>query len=612
VLEGVPEVRSRVQTTFVEILSETEGTNLFGEAGIPGDRGFFTELGERLLARQLPPPSDEHDLSRLVTRRYSTPQAVEHMRRMPVDDFHRLAEALAPSDQRENWAPLRSAFADGFRLLAVRVEAQGLAGNLRSRSHPSTIAASPFHRLAQASHRLMDRWLAGEDIASLAQTWRNDCADCRSEIAEIMRRLDSEGVSVDIVYGLEVLDRCLRRMEHMLEVSIATDATSHSEAVGRLLVELVTAAQKDRSVRELVRSNMQLLQRKIVDRSGKTGEHYVATNAREYRLIWLAAAGGGLLTVLTAAVKLKVTHAGFPLFLEGLVSGLNYAISFMLLHHLHLVLATKQPAMTAATLAALLRNRDRKARLDGVVEFMLRISSSQVAAAAANVTVVFIGAFAFNALLQATLGRNYLSAEDAQKVFETLSPVNSGTVFYAAFTGVILWAAAMIGGWFDNWAAYRRLPQGIADHPAGRRFGRKRMVRAAGIVSRNMAGWATNISLGFMLGLAPVIGKFLGLPIDVRHVTLSSGMLAFGASGLEDGLTRGWFFLALAGVATMFVLNLSVSFLLSLYTASRAYDLGARDLAVLGMRLLRRLVERPLDFLIPRPFGDRPDAQLPG
>ena len=405
---------------------------------------------------------------------------------------------------------------------------------------------------------------------------------------------------MNIVYGLEVLDRCLRRMESMLEVVLAPSAPERGEAIHRLLVELVEAAHKDRSIRHLLRINMKLLQRKIVDRSGKTGEHYVARSRSEYRMIWIAAAGGGLLTVLTAAAKLKVAHAGLPLFLEGLLAGLNYAVSFMLLHHFHLVLATKQPAMTAAALAALLRNRDRTARFDSVVEFTVQIVRSQVAAATANVVFVFLGAFAFSTLWSLMLGRSYLGTEEAQHVFEMLSPVNSGTVFYAALTGVILWLAAMIGGWLDNWAVYHRLPQAIADHRLGARLGRRRMVRAAGVVSRNMAAWGTNISLGFLLGLAPVFGVFLGLPIDVRHVTLSSGMLAFGASGLDDWFTGGWFLWALAGVATMFVLNLSVSFLLSLYTASRAYDLGARELGVLGARLLRRFVERPLDFVLPR------------
>jgi site-specific recombinase len=600
VLEALPDIRRGLQDTFADILSETEGVNLFGETGIPGDRGFIAELTERVMGRVLPEPSDDHDLARLASRLYASRENAESFHVLAPELFHRIVGALAPADRPEIWAPLETAFADGFRLLAIRLEAQGLSSKLRARSHPASVAQSPFHLLALTSHVLMDAWRAGEDISAFARSWRNLCLACRAETAEVSRRLESEGVSVDIVYGLEVLERCLSRMEAMLDIIERPPGTARNEAIHHLLVEIIVAAHDDRSVRHLIRGNMQMLQRKIVDRSGKTGEHYVAHSRREYRFIWLAAAGGGLLTVLTAAIKLKVMHSGMPLFVEGLLAGLNYAASFMLLHHFHLILATKQPAMTAATLATMLRSRNRTERLDRMVEFTVRICSSQFAAVMANVLVVFIGAFLFNFIWRFALGHNYLAAKEAQHVFETLSPVNSGTVFYAALTGVILWMAAMIGGWMDNWAVYHRLPQAIADHRLGERFGRSRMVRAAGIVSRNMSGWATNISLGFLLGLAPVFGQFLGLPIDVRHVTLSSGMLAFAGAGLRGWFSTGWFFWALAGVATMFVLNLSVSFFLSLYTASRAYDLARRELAVLGARLLRRFIQHPLDFILPR------------
>ena len=600
VLEALPDVRRSLQDTFAEILSETEGVNLFGETGIPGDGGFIAELADRVMGRVLPEPNDDHDLARLVSRLYASREKAESFHLLAPELFRRIVGVLAPADRPEIWAPLKTAFADGFRLLAVRVQAQGLSSKLRARSHPASVAQSPFHLLAQSSHELTDAWRAGEDIAGLVRSWRELCLACREETAEISRRLESEGVSVDIVYGLAVLERCLSRMEAMLDNIEGPPGTARDEAIHHLLAELIVAAHDDRSILHLIRGNLQMLQRKIVDRSGKTGEHYVAHSRREYRFIWLAAAGGGLLTVLTAAIKLKVTHSGLPLFVEGLLAGLNYAASFMLLHHFHLILATKQPAMTAATLATLLRSRNRTERLDRMVEFTVRICRSQFAAAMANVSVVFIGAFLFNFLWHLALGRHYLDTKEAQHVFETLSPVNSGTVFYAALTGVILWMAAMIGGWMDNWAVYHRLPQAIADHRLGERFGRRRMVHAAGIVFRNMSGWATNISLGFLLGLAPVIGQFLGLPIDVRHVTLSSGLLAFACAGLRGWFSTGWFFWALAGVATMFVLNLSVSFFLSLYTAARAYNLARRELGVLGARLLRRFIQRPLDFILPR------------
>ena len=610
VLEMVPAARRALQDLFGEIVSETEGVSLFGETGIPNDRGFLAEFVDRLLGRLLPRPADVHDLSRLVTRLYRAGPAVERFTSMPPDFFHRLVELIAPPDRPEAWAPIALAFSDGFRLLALRVESQGLSKKLRARSRPCAVTASPFYKLNRLSDDLVEAWRGGTaDFGVIVERWNAACAACRDELDEIHRRLESEGVSIDIVYGMDVIERCLTRMGFMVAIMVAQPGTERSAAIHTLLSRLIMFAHQDRSAKHLLDNSMQLLERKIVERSGKTGEHYVARNLREYRHIWLAAAGGGLLTVLTAAVKLKVSAAGMPLFIEGLAAGLNYAVAFLLLHHLGLMLATKQPAMTAARLATLVQTRDRGERLDNIVEFMVRICHSQFAAASANVLIVFVGAFMANVLWVGMTGRDYLDPEEASQVFASLSPVSSGTVFYAALTGVILWLAAMIGGWLDNWSAYHRLPQGIADHPLGRRVGRRRMVRFGGIVARNMSGWGTSISLGFLLGLTPVFGQFFGLPLDVRHVTLHSGMLAFACAGLDGWFTSGWFLWALAGVATMFVLNLSVSFLLSLYTAVRAYNLPTRELAVLGARLGRRFYDSPLDFVLPRGLRKSKDEE---
>ncbi|HUF19368.1 MAG TPA: hypothetical protein VMP00_01320, partial [Burkholderiales bacterium] len=438
VLEMVPAARRALQDLFGEIVSETEGVSLFGETGIPNDRGFLAEFVDRLLGRLLPRPADVHDLSRLVTRLYRAGPAVERFTSMPPDFFHHLVELIAPPDRPEAWAPIGLAFSDGFRLLALRVESQGLSRKLRARSRPCAVTASPFYKLNRLSDDLVGAWRAdslatkspvrgeravprlsparsdGEDVSAgradslatkspvgggtadfraIAERWNAACAACRDELDEIHRRLESEGVSIDIVYGMDVIERCLTRMGFMVAIMAAQPGTERSAAIHTLLSRLIMFAHQDRSAKHLLDNSMHLLERKIVERSGKTGEHYVARNLREYRHIWLAAAGGGLLTVLTAAVKLKVSAAGMPLFIEGLAAGLNYAVAFLLLHHLGLMLATKQPAMTAARMATLMQTRDRGERLDNVVEFMVRICHSQFAAASANVLIVFIGAF---------------------------------------------------------------------------------------------------------------------------------------------------------------------------------------------------------------------------
>ena len=171
---------------------------------------------------------------------------------------------------------------------------------------------------------------------------------------------------------------------------------------------------------------------------------------------------------------------------------------------------------------------------------MARICHSQLAAALGNVVVVGAGGVRLRRALEWLLGRPYLAAEEASDIYAPLSPVNSGTVFYAALTGVILWLGSLAGGWFENLCAYHRLPRVLAEHPLGRRFGRERLARSGESLSHNAAGWGTNVALGFMLGMTPAVGGFFGLPLDVRHVTLNSGILSLAPPrSAATGSTRG-------------------------------------------------------------------------
>ncbi|HSN05272.1 MAG TPA: hypothetical protein VLS44_09830, partial [Nitrospira sp.] len=238
---------------------------------------------------------------------------------------------------------------------------------------------------------------------------------------------------------------------------------------------------------------------------------------------------------------------------------------------------------------------------DEIVTFIKKISYSQIAAAVSNVLVVSASAYLLDAVWRLFTGGPLLDPHTAEHVYETLSPVNSGTVIFAALTGVILWLSSLAGGWIENWAVYHTLPQALAEHAWGSRvFGSERMARWADGVSRNIAGWGTNVSLGMMLGMTPALGMFFGIPLDVRHVTLSSGMLALASASLQAEWYRdGWFLYAIAGVAVMFVLNLGVSFFLSLHTALRAYDFPRSDMLELARRLLKEFVRDPLGFVLP-------------
>ena len=60
--------------------------------------------------------------------------------------------------------------------------------------------------------------------------------------------------------------------------------------------------------------------------------------------------------------------------------------------------------------------------------------------------------------------------------------------------------------------------------------------------------------------MTPVVGKFFGMPLEVRHVTLSTGSLALAGCTLGFGAPH--FLAAFSGIGVMLALNFGVSFAL--------------------------------------------------
>jgi len=599
VLNADPEKRARFHAAIAALLAGTDATALFGETGIPAERGFVAELSDRISSRLLPGPRDDRDLSRVVRRLFRSPADVERFRNRDLRVVHAVVELFAGAGS-EAWAPARQGFADGFRLLAARVLAHGLSRDLRARGTGHRVAESPFYRQKSAADALLEAWASGGDLRAELAAFRKVSGECRKEARAVQKGLEEAGVSIQSVFDLEVVDRCLTRMALMADVLEAEPGIDTSRALHRLVVRLATLAQQDRSVGHLVKWNLHLLDRKIVERSGETGEHYVATDRKDYRHIWAAAAGGGALTVLTAAVKMAVHEWHLAPFPESFLFGLNYAVSFLALQAFGLILATKQPAMTAATLAKIIQASEGEDRLERVATFFSRLTSSQIAAAASNVLVVGAGAAVFDALWRLAAGRPYLDPEAAAHTFETLSPLDSGTVFFAALTGVLLWMGSVAGGWFENWVTVHRLPEAIAEKKPGGALTKERLRWIGDGLGRNAAGWGTNVALGFLLGFAPAVGRFFGIPFDVRHVTLSTGTLALAAAGLgERWFLGGWFLRALGGIAVMFVLNLTVAFTLSLVNAARAFEMTNEELFGVLRHVLSHFRKNPLSFVLP-------------
>lgn len=606
-MESQGELRARFQQGVRQILTEVRSVELFAEAGLNPREGLWSEAARRLTEELLPSAREDTDLSKFVFRLYPNTEAIERLISRPDETFERIARLFSPVNDASAWANQREDLTQAFLLLGVHVAGIGLSPGLRARSRPSAIEESPFYQLQQTTGELVRQ--GGVTLA--VDIWREKVQRCRDEMEYVHQRMEDTGVSTSLVFDMGTIERAIARMESIAEVLFVAELPRLIAAVKRLLDDIMNGRREDMSLRALFSKNSALIARKIVERTGKTGEHYIANSRNEYREIWKASLGGGLLTVLSAAVKMRIVEAHFPPFVEGMTAGTNYAVSFIILQHLHLALATKQPSVTAATFAGIVRTTGGRARLEKVAEFISRITRSQLASAAGNLLAVCLGCIVFARLWLLIFSSPYLEIPSAEHVYATLDPLASGTMLYAALTGVILWVSALAGGWFENFATFNHLSAAIAQHPLGRKLGRKAMKKLAETVEVNLSGWTTSIVLGYLLGFVPEMGRFLGVPLDVRHVTLSTGTLALAAASFgREWLRRGWFGYTLLGIAVTFVLNLGVSFSIAASVALKAYGVSRRDQFQLIRYTLASFLRSPRRFLIPPTKTERlPQAQ---
>ncbi len=597
-------LRMDFQQAFQAMLAELNSVPLFAEAGLPAHHAIFSEGLRRIVQRLLPTARAESDTSRLLISLFANSRDVERFLELPDYLFERLRVLLWPAGRdgpAQQNTRVASDLREALRLMATRITGRGISSAIRERGGQHPVESSPFYRLIFVTEDMV-RASNAQSMAECLARWRVCVRECREELDLVHLHMEGSGVSADLVLDLRSIEMGLTRMgrlAQMLEGAASPESTAMTPA--RLLInELIEGRLEDRRLRSLLKQNLNLLARKTVERTGKSGEHYIAHSNKEYWQMWLAAFGGGLLTVFTAAIKMRIIDAHDPLFVEGFLSSINYAVSFILLQVFGLALATKQPSATAATLAGIVRRNRGYARWSKIADFTARITRTQLAAAISNIIAVCSGAVVFEHLWRTMFSQSYLQPESAKHVYDTLHPLASGTIFYAAGTGVLLWLAALIGGWCENFAVYHRITAAIGQHPLGIRVGERNMERVANWIELHLADWSTSIALGFLLGFVPVVSRFFGIPMDVRHVTLSTGTLALAAARYGfSALGYDWFYYAVAGIGVTFVLNLGVSFFIAAFVALRAYDVSAREQFELLRFLIKQILRSPLKFIVP-------------
>lgn len=578
-LERIPAAQARFTATLHGVLSRTQAVKLFGEVGLPNDRGLLAETTDRLARKFLPEAPQPHELWMLCNHVVRKLSELEWLGPAADPLLHRLADV-----SRQAWVALRTGMLDAISLITTRIAAIGMSEAFRARGAHAGIRESPLYLLTIASPTEMPPLIEA----------------ARIHLAHVRQALEETGVSIDVVYSIDSIERGLNRIEILLPFVDPDDKVETTYEIRAVIAAVGRGLAGGRSFSQLLSDNLRLLARKVIERAGRTGEHYVTSSRREYFKMLASAAGGGVLTCGTAVAKLWVKWHAFAPFIDGILSSGIYAGSFILMQLLGFTLATKQPSMTAAALAGTIRDRAGPDRLTELVGLIARIARSQFAAAVGNVSAVIVTCIIFDLIWSAATGSTYMNPEQAQATAESFSPIGSLTLLWGALTGVLLWTSSLFAGWFENWLVYRRIPEAIEHHRWGKRFGKQRMERAARFLEHHAAGFGGSLALGTLLAFVPVIGKFFGIPLDVRHITLSTGSLtmAISSAGI-DGLGTGTVVAACFGIAVIGLMNFGVSFALALVVALRARDVPRGERRTLPLAVLRRFFRKPLEFFYP-------------
>ena len=164
-----------------------------------------------------------------------------------------------------------------------------------------------------------------------------------------------------------------------------------------------------------------------------------------------------------------------------------------------------------------------------------------------------------------------------------------------------LFITGLVSGYLDNRAAYAQLNLRVAQLPWLRRLIGERNATATGeYIADNAGGLGGNIFFGLMLGLTPLFGAILDLPLDIRHIAFSSANLGYALTALDFvNVPLSMLLWAVCGLVLVGIVNLGVSFALALWVAMRSRKVSMHMLAPVLPRLVQRLREHPKSFLLP-------------
>ncbi len=549
--------------------------NAFADYGINSNRGFFPEISRRIKHKILPGNLPENEVSHFINFLFSRPKDYIWLQKINFSSWEAIIKLINTSQLSTHSQKLAHQIYNSIIILCHRLVTIGIDPYLVSKFPEIDDSDSPFFELHHQVSLFVKKHLENKtlvvDNEELENIWHN--IDHTEELfATIQSKKDEIGTSLHLAYSLQRAQQHINRIRLLLNLFITKQKTNRVLTVSQLITDLVTAEQTKNKVRQFIKETTNLLAYRIVSHTSEKGEHYIGFSKKENYTLFKSAMGGGLVVVFLVYIKHLIHELHASLFLEGILFGLNYGLGFVFMHLAHLTLATKQPAMTASFIAESIDIGNDSEKKPWIL--FKQIIRSQFVSLIGNLVIVLPLCFLSAWLMFHYANNSIFDSNEAKSAMYSNHPLYSASLIYACFTGVFLSLSGIVIGYIDNKVVHSEIAQRIIKHPKliGK-YSLEKREKIAAFTEKNLGGIIGNLFLGFCLGMAGNMGKFIGIPFDIRHVTISSGNYAI-ALGSGQSYKLDLIGTVFIGVILIGLINIASSFLISFIVACRSRSLS--------------------------------------
>ena len=610
-LEANKDMTAQFKLYLAETLSQRKFGRMLSDTGILRDSDFTYEVKKRLFAKILPFQPEKDTLEFVLNQVFFKSSDPIWIARIPFEELQQLFDIIAVETIYESVAEqsVLSEVMNAMGLISQRMSGRAMETDVIKMVPEYDDLESPFVAFENELNNILAKIRSGENHYIVFEDINYKQLiilhkQCEEYVDKAFGNSSKFGISLKVNQSLLRIRQQLHRMKVLISTLVVNKPSDKKNNSILLLLRLIKYNCQKNNVRQLINESTQLISYEITQHTGKTGEHYITESRSEYFAMLKAAIGGGFIVGILCIIKLLFSKIETSAFGHAFYYSLNYSLGFITIYLMGYTLATKQPAMTAATLIKALESGMKKQtnsenKHGSFAQLFARLFRSQFIAFVGNVFMAFPVSLLGIWLIDYFFNYN-IAFEKSSKLLYDLSPVHSAALFHAAIAGVILCLSGIISGNVSNKNKHNQVYYRIKEHPV--------LKQNLGIVKTNaIAKWfenhwpgvVSNGWFGVFLGSTASLGIFLGLNIDIRHITFAAGNLAlglFGADFFVDWSTIVW---GIIGIGLIGFVNFIVSFSLSLGLAFRSRNIPLSELRLLFSSTWAYFKSRPTAFFFP-------------